>query len=419
MSLVRAFLVLSLAFISTTCQGKPTINTAVANTATAVPSPVLTITVTATTGPIHMAGCTMISSPNAATEPSLSPLVSANDWTLGPETAAMTIIEYGDFQDPYCAQLAPILEQLSADYPEDLRLVYRHFPQPSLHDKALLAVQAAQAAGMQGRFWQMHALLYARQVDWVVLPVDKFQDWLVSQATGLGLEPKQFVSDLVSQENTAFAEQVWKSGLQLGLEGTPVLIINGEYQHSLVSYSSLATAIKLFKLRERQFMECPPVVIDPLKQYIARLHLAKGDIVIRLFPEYAPLAVNSFVFLAHQGWYDGVTFHSMIPGIGAQTGDPSGTGLGGPGYAFVNETTSGLSFDKPGLVGMANAGPDSNGSQFFITLAPQPGLSSSHTLFGEVVSGMDVVARLTPRNSLQDPNLPPGDVILSVTIEER
>jgi cyclophilin family peptidyl-prolyl cis-trans isomerase/protein-disulfide isomerase len=361
----------------------------------------------------------MISSLNAVTEPSLYPPVSANDWTLGPETAAMTIIEYGDYQDPYCAQLAPILEQLSADYPADLRLVYRHFPQASIHDKALLAVQAAQAAGIHGRFWQMNALLFARQVEWVVLSTDKFQDWLVSQATGLDLEPKQFVSDLTSQENTVFAEQTWKDGLQLGLEGTPVLVINGEYQHSPISYSSLATAIKLFKLRERQFMECPPVVIDPLKQYTARLHLAKGDIVIRLFPEYAPLAVNSFVFLVRQGWYDGVTFHSMVPGIGAQTGDPSGTGLGGPGYAFVNETASRLSFDTPGLVGMANAGPDSNGSQFFITLAPQPELSISHTLFGEVISGLDVVASLAPRNSLQNPNLPPGDVILSVTIDER
>lgn len=366
-----------------------------------------------------MAGCTMISSLNAVTEPSLYPPVSANDWTVGPETAAMTIIEYGDFQNPYCAQLAPILEQLSADYPADLRLIYRHFPQASRNNKALLAVQAAQAAGMQGRFWQMHAYLYERQVEWVMLPTDKFQDWLISLATGLGLEPKQFFSDLTSQENTAFAEQTWKDGLQLGLEGTPVLVINGEYQHSPISYSSLATAIKLFKLRERQFMECPPVVIDPLKQYTARLHLAKGDIVIRLFPEYAPLAVNSFVFLARQGWYDGVTFHSVIPGIGAQTGDPSGTGLGGPGYAFVNETASGLSFDTPGLVGMANAGPDSNGSQFFITLAPQPELSISHTLFGEVISGLDVVASLASRNSLQDPNLPPGDVILSVTIDER
>jgi len=366
-----------------------------------------------------MAGCTLISSLNAATEPSLYPSVSASDWMLGPETAAMTIIEYGDFQDPYCAQLAPILEQLSADYPADLRLVYRHFPQASIHDKALLAVHAAQAAGMQGRFWQMNALLFARQVEWVVLPVDKYQDWLISQAAGLGLEPKQFASDLVSQENATLAEQAWKGGLQLGLEGTPVLVINGEYQHTPVSYSSLATAIKLFKLRERLFMECPPVVIDPLKQYTARLHLAKGDIVIRLFPEYAPLAVNSFVFLARQGWFDGITFHSVVPSIGVQTGDPSGTGLGGPGYAFVNETAPGLSFDKPGLVGMANAGPDSNGSQFFITLAPQPELSSSHTLFGEVISGMDVVASLTPRNSLQDPNLPPGDVIMSMTIEER
>lgn len=419
MNLVRNILALNLALVLVSCRGDLTTTTAVANTATAVLSPTWTTLATTTVAPTHMAGCMMISSATAPTEPSFYPAVNDSDWTLGPVNAAMTIIEYGDFQCQYCAQLAPILAQLIKDYPEDLRLVYRHFPLVNIHDKAFLAVQAAEAAGLQGRFWQMNALLFARQVEWVVLPVDKYQDWLVSQAAGLGLEPKQFTSDLVSQENATFAEQAWKGGLQLGLEGTPVLVINGEYQHTPVSYSSLATAIRLFKLRERLFMECPPVVIDPLKQYTARLHLAKGDIVIRLYPEYAPLAVNSFVFLARQGWFNGITFHSVVPSIGVQTGDPSGTGLGGPGYAFVNETAPGLSFDKPGLVGMANAGPDSNGSQFFITLAPQPELSSSHTLFGEVILGMDVVASLTPRNSLQDPNLPPGDVIMSVTIEER
>ena len=117
--------------------------------------------------------------------------------------------------------------------------------------------------------------------------------------------------------------------------------------------------------------------------------------MIQLYADQAPLAVNSFVFLAKQGWFDGVTFHRVIPGFVAQTGDPSGTGKGGPGYFFKNEVSD-LRYDKPGVVGMANSGPDTNGSQFFITYAPQPSLDGSYTIFGQVIQGMDVVENLTP-----------------------
>jgi cyclophilin family peptidyl-prolyl cis-trans isomerase len=129
--------------------------------------------------------------------------------------------------------------------------------------------------------------------------------------------------------------------------------------------------------------------------------------------------VNSFVFLARQGWFDGVTFHRVIPGFVAQAGDPSGTGTGGPGYYFANEIRTDLGFDKPGMVGMANAGPDTNGSQFFIVYAPQPKLDGSYTVFAQVIQGMDVVESLTPRDPQTSLGLPPGDKILGVTIEEK
>jgi cyclophilin family peptidyl-prolyl cis-trans isomerase len=129
--------------------------------------------------------------------------------------------------------------------------------------------------------------------------------------------------------------------------------------------------------------------------------------------------VNSFVFLAKNGWFNSVTFHRVIPGYMAQTGDPSGTGLGGPGYFFKNEITTDLEYNKPGVVGMANSGPDTNGSQFFITYAPAPTLDGSYTIFGQVLNGMDVLEKLTPRDPSQGVNLPPGDKIISVTIEEK
>ncbi|MBK8825064.1 MAG: peptidylprolyl isomerase [Anaerolineales bacterium] len=158
--------------------------------------------------------------------------------------------------------------------------------------------------------------------------------------------------------------------------------------------------------------------MDPAKQYIATIKTEKGDIVIQLFPDKAPLAVNSFVFLAKQGWYNGVTFHRVIPGFAAQTGDPSNTGKGNPGYFFNNEIND-LKFDKPGMVSMANSGPNTNGSQFFITFGPAPHLDGGYTIFGQVLSGLEVAEQLTPRDPDQGIILAPGDKIISVDIEEK
>ncbi|MBI2333239.1 MAG: peptidylprolyl isomerase [Chloroflexi bacterium] len=145
------------------------------------------------------------------------------------------------------------------------------------------------------------------------------------------------------------------------------------------------------------------------------MRLAKGgDIVIELYADKAPITVNNFIFLACKGFYDGTSFHRVLEDFMAQGGDPTGTGRGGPGYEFVNEYSD-LSFDKPGVVAMANAGPDTNGSQFFITFGPTEYLDGAYTIFGQVVQGMDVVTSIT----LRDPDLSPsftGDVIESVII---
>jgi cyclophilin family peptidyl-prolyl cis-trans isomerase len=142
-----------------------------------------------------------------------------------------------------------------------------------------------------------------------------------------------------------------------------------------------------------------------------------GEFAIELYPQKSPITVNSFVFLAREKYFDGTTFHRVLEGFMAQGGDPTGTGGGGPGYKFVNEDSD-LVFDKPGVVAMANAGRDTNGSQFFITFVPTPQLNGGYTIFGQVVSGMDVVNGITRR----DPNLSPdfeGDMIESITISEE
>ncbi len=170
---------------------------------------------------------------------------------------------------------------------------------------------------------------------------------------------------------------------------------------------------------ELQWSEPPEMQIDVNKNYTATLSTAHGDIVIELLPQAAPITVNNFVFLARQGYYDGVTFHRVIPGFVAQGGDPTGTGRGGPGYFIPNETEAGLTFDGPGVLAMANSGPDRNGSQFFITYDAQPGLDGSFTIFGRVASGMEAVLALTPRDPAENPDAPPGDVITKITISEK
>jgi len=168
----------------------------------------------------------------------------------------------------------------------------------------------------------------------------------------------------------------------------------------------------------KQYSAAPSMLIDKNKQYTATVKMAKGgEFVIQLYADKAPITVNSFVFLARQGFFDGVTFHRVLEGFMAQGGDPTGTGTGGPGYEFVNEDSD-LKFDKAGVVAMANAGRDTNGSQFFITFVPTPQLNGGYTIFGQVISGMDVVNGITRRDPQKDPTYP-GDAIESVTITEK
>jgi cyclophilin family peptidyl-prolyl cis-trans isomerase len=163
---------------------------------------------------------------------------------------------------------------------------------------------------------------------------------------------------------------------------------------------------------------CPGTVIDVTKQYSATVKMQKGgQFTIQLLADKAPITVNSFVYLAQKGYFNGVTFHRVLDGFMAQGGDPTGTGGGGPGYQFVNESSD-LKFDKAGVVAMANAGKDTNGSQFFITFAPQPDLDGGYTIFGQISDGMDVVNAITRRDPNQNPTFT-GDAMESVTITSK
>lgn len=166
----------------------------------------------------------------------------------------------------------------------------------------------------------------------------------------------------------------------------------------------------------KQWSKPPALEIDIKKNYQATLHTDKGDIVVKLFADKVPSTVNNFVFLSRQGFYDGTIFHRVIADFMVQGGDPTGTGMGGPGYRFQDEFNPSLRHSKPGILSMANAGPNTNGSQFFITHVPTPWLDNKHAVFGEVTGGMDVLMSIPPR----DPQRPEysGVVLKSVEISE-
>jgi len=161
----------------------------------------------------------------------------------------------------------------------------------------------------------------------------------------------------------------------------------------------------------------PSGALDTSKTYRAHFKTERGEIVAELYADKAPLTVENFVNLARSGFYDGTTFHRVIPGFMAQGGDPTGTGRGGPGYEFGDEFHPDLRHTGAGVLSMANAGPGTNGSQFFITYADTPHLDDRHSVFGRVVEGMDVLNSIRERDPGRDPN--PGDRIDTIEIEER
>lgn len=157
----------------------------------------------------------------------------------------------------------------------------------------------------------------------------------------------------------------------------------------------------------KEWKSPPAMQIDPKKKYTVNMETNKGSIVIELYPQYAPITVNNFVFLVKEGFYDDVAFHRVIDNFVIQGGDPTGTGRGGPGYRFEDEVKGNPLKHETGMLSMANAGPNTNGSQFFITHSPQAHLDGRHTVFGKVTSSMDVV------NSIRQ-----GDKMTKVTVTE-
>ena len=376
---------------------------------TATPAPMPTPTPLATVAPSPTPVPTV---PCMASRPGVSPAreameyLTAYDHVRGDrERASVFLVVYSDFQCTPCATAARILRAVQKAHSDDVVLVFRHFPLINIHDKAALAAQAAEAAARQGKFWEMHDLLFAEQTRWVGMDGDAFQHYLKDAAERLGLNAEQFLADMNSPEIQSIVQSAWANGINHNLPAVPLLYVNAQLYTGPLNFDDLDAVVRLNILAARQFHACPPVQVSPNEEISAVIATNRGKITLRLYPDKAPNAVNSFVFLAGQGWYDHNRIWRDDEGRWVRSGDPSNTGYGNAGYTFALESAPGLAFDRAGQLALYSAGGDSNSSQFFITLKPLPALNGHATIFGSVVSGMDVLQSLTT-----------GDYIIGVEI---
>jgi cyclophilin family peptidyl-prolyl cis-trans isomerase/protein-disulfide isomerase len=308
------------------------------------------------------------------------PPVGEDDWVRGDPDAPFTIIEYADFQCPACAYYASLFEFLMENFPGAFQVVFRHMPLPSIHDKAYISSMAADAAGAQDKFWDMYNILYFNQDSWSGFTEDEFIDWVTTQAEGLELDIDQFTADMLDEADRAALEENTNDLLNLGVVYTPFVIVDGEiYKDGNPNFFDLASIAAY-----DGYAECPAWMIDLEKTYTAVIDTNVGEVTVDLYPDQAPLAVNSFIFLAQNGWFDDLYFFRVEEDFVAQAGDPINQGYLGPGYVFDDEISGTLSFDKAGVLGMAKSGEDMNGSQFFITLGPTTNLDGGFTIFGQV-----------------------------------
>jgi len=304
---------------------------------------------------------------------------------------------------------------------EDIRFVYRHLPLISIHDTAVITSEAAEAAGAQGKFWEMHDLLYERQQDWGQFSDDELENRLVEYAEELGLDAERFAKEL---EEGTYRDKImadYEAYSQYGQMATPTYVVNNVFYPQMGLHPLVIDAfIGLVLEPPDQYDEVPPEVIDLDKEYTATIRTAKGDIVVELFAEQAPTNVNNFVFLAQDGWYDGQAFFYVEPEFVAQSGDPTNIGLSLPfsGYFCGDEIDPDLTFDEAGMLALYTPAPDRNSSQFFITYTPLPDLNGQYTIIGRVIEGMDVAEGLTPTQPGAEGASPP-DVIETILIEEK
>ena len=358
--------------------------------------------------------------PEQEAQISVFPEVSDEEWSIGPKDAKLTIVEYTDFFCPYCGVAFTEFEKLIEKHGDEVRLVYRALPLDSLHPTAPLAAYAAEASGRQGKFWEMYRAIFNNQGNIAQLPAEELTEWLMTTAEeDLELDMDQFKADFESEELRQKITDGQTAAFEAGINGTPTVLLNRRPIDTR-SIPYFGSFLEVMKAEEGMVFECPPFVIDQDKEYTATIETENGEMVLELYPKQAPLAVNSFVHLAREGFYDGVTFHRVFHDFMAQSGDPSGTGMGGAGYRYREEISPELTYDEPYMLGVARTQEEgTSGSQFFITYVPVSQLNGGYTIFGKLIDGIDVLEKITERDSDSNPDLPIGDKIIKITINEK
>jgi cyclophilin family peptidyl-prolyl cis-trans isomerase/protein-disulfide isomerase len=413
------------------CGAKPTAEPTPTATPTATPVPTTAPTVVSST-PVNEEGyCESVPLPELPTS-GLPITITDDDWSTGASTedAELTIVEYSDFQCPACAGASPAIDSIVKTTP-GIRLVFRNLPLESLHDKAYLAAEAAEAAGAQGKFWEMYSLLFSHSIEgyiaqqngeatteWIALSPEEAPAEFAKFAQELGLDVDRFTTDL---ENGTYREKVDEDFNGFGTLGlsyaTPTFIIGIDgiyFQPDISSYDDLVRYLVMAKIMHGEFAffdTVPEMTVTEAQTYQATLKTTQGDIVLELSGALAPTNVNNFVFLAQRQWYDGSEFFYVRDNFVALTGNPSNTFYGYPGYYCDGEKQS--LFSEVGTVGALPNG------QFFITLGSDATqLDGQYAQIGRVVEGMDVLDKLA-RIMPGDPNAPKPDVLQSVEVVEK
>ena len=350
---------------------------------------------------------------------------------LGAEDAPVTVMEFSEIFCGHCQNFNQnSLEGILQDYVTSGKVRYvghfLAFNRPE--SQAYLA--AAMCAAEQGRYFAYEHTVFAGIA----------QQEFNLDAAAKRVENLDYEQFAACKEEGRYRDAVIDASMaasEKGLRATPTFLVNGQkvegndpdtirrlIEEALSGGKPAETteqgAIPMPENpadRNGMYTAPPAMIIDPSKQYIATIKTEKGAIVAELFADKVPNTVNSFVFLAREGFYDNTTFHRVIEDFMAQAGDPTGSGRGGPGYRFADEFDPTLKHDVPGMLSMANAGPGTNGSQFFITFVATPWLDGRHAVFGKVIEGMDVLLSI----NIRDPQTAtePGDLIETITIEEK
>jgi cyclophilin family peptidyl-prolyl cis-trans isomerase len=367
---------------------------------------------------------TVAPQPTAVPVPATCSAVQTNlvdgDHVRGSDKAPVTIIEYADLQCPSCAALNPSINAVYEQVSDTVRFVYRHFPLTEIHDKALVASHAAEAAHIQGKFHEYVDALYARQNEWASAPITLFNETLAGLAAELGMDSTQFAADMTSDAVKARVQRDIDSGMALQLQGTPTLFVDGQpLDAAALSDPAVATELRKYA-EQRQAIAAesgatlsftqPENVTANGEKYLLTVKTTKGDFEVTIDTARAPVNANAVIFLAQKGYYDNAPIEVNAEQVKAVIVGSSQS-VGNPGFDCGAEST-GSDFSAPGTVGLNPISPMRNTAQL-VFFYEQAAFNGQLTAIGQITSGLDIAKSLQGAQGETK-----ADRIISVTVKK-